>query len=194
MTAPQVIAALRPLVEWFEARGVPYRVGGSLASSVHGVARSTLDVDLVAELPEPLVVLFARDLRDSYYLDEETIRDAVRRRSSFNLVHFASMVKVDVFLPKHADYDLTAFERFRREPLDAERPGERFYFVSPEDIVLRKLAWYRAGGESSERQWSDVLGVLRVQAPELDLEYLERWASELGVEDLLARARGEAND
>ena len=193
MTAPEVLAALRPLVEWFDARGVPYRIGGSVASSVHGVARSTLDVDLVADLPETLASLFAADLGSSYYVDEPSVREAIRRRGWFNLVHFASMVKLDVFLPKREEYDRAAFDRFRREPLDPSFPRERFLVVSPEDIVLRKLLWYRAGGESSERQWSDVRGVLSVQRDHMDIEYLEHWARRVGVEDLLERARSEAD-
>jgi hypothetical protein len=192
MTAPEVVSALRPVVAWMDAHGVPHRIGGSLASSVHGVARSTLDVDLVVELPESLAPLLAAELSGDYYVDEDSIREAVRRRASFNLVHLATMVKVDVFIPKAADYDLVAFGRFRREPLDATRPEESFLIVTPEDIVLRKLLWYEAGGRVSERQWNDVRGVLSVQGEALDREYLDLWAGRLGLTELLAQVRAEA--
>lgn len=193
MTAPEVVAALRPFVAWMDARGVPHRIGGSLASSVHGVARSTLDVDIVADLPGALARLLVLELGSEYYADEESIRDAVRLRSSFNLVHFATMVKVDVFLPKTGDYDRAAFQRFRREPLDEHSPQERFTIVTAEDIVLRKLLGYEAGGRVSERQWNDVRGVLSVQGEDLDRAYLDAWARWLGIAELLDRARADAD-
>ena len=192
MTPPEIAAALRPVVAWLDGHGVRYRIGGSLASSVHGVARSTLDVDLVADVPGELAGELAADLGGRYYVDEELVREAVRRRSSFNLVHLATMVKVDVFLPGDADYDRTAFERARLEPLLEAAPDERLPFSTPEDIVLRKLLWYRDGGEVSERQWADVRGVLQVQRGALDEAYLELWSSRLAIADLLARARSEA--
>ncbi len=119
------------------------------------------------------------------------IQDAIARRSCFNLIHLANSFKIDVFAVKNRPYDLVALDRIQKKRV-AENPSLELFLASPEDIVLAKLEWYRLGDEVSERQWHDVLGVLRVQADSLDRSYLEKWAAELGVADLLAKARKEA--
>jgi hypothetical protein len=154
------------------------------------VARSTLDVDVVADLAEEHVAPFVAALRDDYYVEEGAVREAVRRRSCANVIHLATMLKVDVFVAKREPFDRSALARARPAPLIAG--GPELPLASPEDVVLHKLRWFRMGGEVAGRQWSDVLGVLRVQGGALDAGYLDRWAVALGVVDLLARARGEA--
>jgi len=192
LTGPDVFEALSPVVRALERAGVDYLVGGSVASSTYGVARSTLDVDLVARLAERHVAGLAAALQGAYYLDEEAIRDAVRRHGSFNLIHLATAFKVDVFVLKAGGYDQEAFSRRRLDSLGGDDGGPTFFFATAEDVVLRKLAWYRLGGEVSERHWNDVLGVLRVQRDVLDRDYLNRWGGELKVAALLARAWAEA--
>lgn len=188
MIAPDVLAAMVPIVAAFDEIGVPYYIGGSVASSVYGMARATLDVDLVADLRLEQVHRLVLLLQGAYYIDEEMIQEAIRHRSSFNLIHLETMVKVDVFLLKARPYDRQALQRARRDTLE-EIPGAReFYLAAPEDVILNKLAWYRLGGSVSERQWNDVLGVIKVQAQALDFAYLWRWAGELGLTDLLHRA------
>ena len=123
------------------------------------------------------------------YIDADMIHDAIRRRSSFNLVHLATMMKVDVFIVKARPFDRVAFARVTTAPLDANERS--FPLTTAEDIVLHKLEWFVLGGGMSERQWHDILGVLQVQA-NLDRAYLDRWATDLGVADLLARAFREA--
>lgn len=183
-------AALAPVADALEALGVTYRVGGSVASSVLGVGRSTFDIDLVAALSEHHVDPLVARLGDAYYIDADMIRDAIRRRASFNLIHLATMMKVDVFLPKARDFDRAAFARVIQAPLDA---GARPYpLTTAEDIVLHKLEWFCLGGGVSERQWQDVLGVIRVQGTALDWGYLERWAEALALREVLARARRDA--
>lgn len=184
-------AALAPVADALEALGVEYRVGGSVASSALGVGRSTLDIDLVAALPARHVDAFVQHLGDAYYVDGDMIRDAIRRRSSFNVIHLATMMKIDVFILKERAFDLEAFARVTCSPLD-ENHDRVFPLTTAEDIILHKLEWFRLGGGVSERQWEDVLGVFRIQGGALDLGYLDRWARELGVDDLLARARTEA--
>jgi hypothetical protein len=120
------------------------------------------------------------------------IRDAIRRRDAFNVIHLATMLKVDVFVSKLDTYDVTAFARCVRRPLDVAPDARMFDITSPEDIILRKLEWYRLGGAVSERQWGDVVGVLRIQRDALDMVYVRRWATELHLADLLDRALGEA--
>jgi len=189
---PDLLAALSPVVDALEALGVAYHLGGSVASSAHGMPRSTVDVDLVAELALRHVAGLVERLRDAYYVEPDAVRRAIATRSSFNVIHLATMLKVDVFVPQGRPYDREAARRAAPHPLE-EAPGARaFRVASPEDVILTKLEWYRAGGEVSERQWHDVLGVLRVKGQALDVAYLERWAHELGIGDLLGRAQAEA--
>lgn len=171
--------------------GVRYAIGGSLSSAVHGVMRATMDADLIADLRLEHVEPLERVLRDSFYADAEMMRDAVRRHSSFNVIHLETTFKVDVFVAKPRAFDRAQLAR-RQLHLLSEEPERRAYITSSEDIVLAKLEWYRAGGEISERQWRDVLGVLRVQAERLDRAYLQEMAAELRVSDLLSRAMQEA--
>jgi hypothetical protein len=190
MLSEQIEVTLQ-VVEILEELGVPYAIGGSFASAVHGVMRATMDADLVADLhlehAEPLV----EALGDAFYADLETIRQAIRRHSSFNLIHFETMFKVDVFVAKPRAFDRAQLARRERQLL-SERPERHAYVASAEDIVLSKLERYRMSDEISDRQWRDVLGVLKVQLGRLDLDYLRRMAQELGVADLLRRALDEA--
>lgn len=194
MSAPDLLAALEPVVDVLDRLGVRYQVSGSVASSAYGMARATMDVDLVADLGETDVDALVGALQNDYFVAAEAAREAVVRRSSFNLIHQATMLKVDVFLPQNRPYDVVALRRGRSETL-VDEPGARtFRIAAPEDVVLAKLSWYRLGGEVSETQWADVIGVLRVQHEALDFAYLEEWASQLEIDDLLARAMATAAD
>ncbi len=185
------VPVLQPVIHAFNALGVPFQVGGSLASSAWGLPRSTQDADLVADLQIQHVDQFVARLQDSYYIDASIIRDAIAKQSSFNLLHLATMLKVDVFILKRSAFDEAAFQRARPQWLD-DPQSEQVLFTSPEDIILHKLVWYQLSGEVSERQWLDVLGVLKVQAEDLDAAYLREWAARLGVAELRARAWQEA--
>ena len=187
-SSDDVLAALEPVVTALEELGVRYRVGGSVASSALGVPRSTLDVDLACELRLADVDALVARLAPTYYVDADVVRDAVRRQSSFNAVHLATMLKVDVFIRKDRPFEDAAFERSTRKPLATAVGAREFDFTTAEDIILHKLEWYRLGGEASERQWSDVRGVIAVQREALDHGYLRRWARDLQVSDLLDRA------
>jgi len=189
-TQSELWDALLPVVEALVALEVPYYVGGSIASSVTGVARATLDADLVAALrpehAEPLAAL----LLPHYYMDVEMMQSAVRRYSSFNVIHLVTMFKVDIFVPQDTPF---ARENMRRRvALEVPEIGRTLYICAPEDIVLHKLLWYAAGSGISDRQWYDLQGVLRLQAYGLDLAYLRYWATVLGVGELLHRALDEA--
>lgn len=182
-----VTVTLRVAAE-LERLRIDYFVGGSVASSVHGRPRTTDDVDVVAAIPGPQVDAFVRALEKEFFIDADMIRDAIRRRASFNIIHLATMLKVDIFVLGNEDFATEEMRRRRAVPLrDAS-----VWFSSPEDIVLEKLDWYRKGEGISERQWRDVLGVLAVQGARLDLTYLRRWASRRGLSDLLERALAEA--
>ncbi|MCK6527564.1 hypothetical protein L6R50_08360 [Myxococcota bacterium] len=169
----------------FDALGVPWVVGGSVASSLRGVPRSTQDVDIVADLRGLHVGPFVAALEDRFYVDAGAVRDAVVRRSSFNLIHLGTMTKVDVFTTKPDP--MSRSEMGRRQRYEAE-PGVILPVASPEDVVLQKLDGFRKGGGVSERQWRDVLGVLQVGGPGLDHDYMRRLAGEVGLADLLEDA------
>jgi hypothetical protein len=190
MNMPDILAATTPVVEALEQLGVPYHIGGSVASSLNGIPRLTIDVDIVANLKLKHVRPLIRLLEADYYVDEDAVRDAIQRRSSFNIIHLASILKVDVFIPKSRLFDQEELHRTRLQTLiEGSRP---FYVASPEGTILNKLEWYRMGGEVSDRQWNDILGVLKVQGTNLDMAYLHRWAAALQVTDLLERALVDA--
>ena len=192
MTAPDLLAALLPVIEALDVLGVGYYVGGSVASSIHGVPRASIDADVIAELRPEHVAPLATRLGALYYLDEGRMRDSVSRRLSFNVIHLATMFKIDVFVSKGRPFDVEASSRARLQALGESPEARQARVASAEDTLLAKLEWYRRGGESSERQWSDVLGLLRVRAGQLDRAYLAHWAKALGVADLLERASGQA--
>lgn len=186
-----VTAALQPVVEALERLGIAYHVGGSVASSVHGSPRATNDVDLVVDLRLEHVGPLCASLGADYYAPAELLREAVVHASTANLIHLATGYKVDFFVCRRDEYGRGSLRRFLDRPLG---PGQRsFHIATAEDIVLRKLEWYRDGGEVSDRPWSDVLGVLRARGPQLDRSYLDRWAQHLGITPLLARAMRESN-
>jgi hypothetical protein len=175
----------------FEELQIRYLIGGSVASSIQGFSRATADVDIVADLhPEHVAPLYAA-LKDDFYADDQAMRRAVSLRRMFNLIHSDTFFKVDIYIPQNDEFSRQQLKRARREAL---LPGEAggAYIASPEDTVLTKLRWYRRGGGVSERQLTDVLGVLKVQGQRLDLEYLRGWADTLGVLDLLERLVKEA--
>lgn len=187
------ILVVAQIVRAFDTLGVEYVVGGSLASSVYGIPRATQDVDLVAEMNAAHAEPLARLLNGDFYVDVDMILDAVRRRASFNVIHLATMFKADVFVMKGDSWSREEMQRARSEALEGSQGPVTIRFASPEDTLLHKLVWYRLGNEISDRQWGDILGVIKVQGSLLDDEYLDRWAAALDVADLLARARSQGS-
>ena len=192
MTPPDPVVLALILARILERLGVRYCIGGSVASSVYGEVRTTLDVDVVADLdPEHIDSLVAA-VESDFHVVDEAIHRAVRERSSFNLIHEETLVKADVYVPPDDPTHREQLVRSRRVALRSE-PGSEVELASPEDVVIHKLRWYEMGGRVSDRQWRYVLGVLKVQCESLDLAYLKRAAATLGLSELLARARSESS-
>lgn len=175
-----------------EELGVSYLIGGSVASIIHGIPRLTQDVDLVADIREEQVPELVSAFEEDFYIDEQAVRRAVRTCASFNMIYLDKMYKVDVFIPKGDTWSKEGMQRRQLKPLLADEDSTARYISNPETTVLQKLLWFKKGGGISEKQWDDILGVLKVQSDSLDYEYLRRWASELGVADLLSKALADA--
>jgi hypothetical protein len=179
--------ALLAVATAIERLDVPFFIAGSFASNVYGFYRATADADLVADLKirhvEPLVAA----LSNRFYITLPAVQQAVMNRSSFNVIDLGTSMKVDIFAMKRGLFQIKEMQRRVRHTLTPDGATET-WLATPEDTILAKLDWYRLGGGVSDRQWGDVLGVMKVQAKNLDLAYLGHWAAELRLGDLLARA------
>lgn len=173
-----------------ESLGIPYLISGSLASTLYGMIRTTQDSDIVAEMRIEHLQPFVSALQGEFYLDDEMIAESIQRHTSFNIIHRETMFKVDVFIPHPRPFLHSQLIRSQKQTFFFETEVSA-KFASPEDTILAKLEWYRLGGEVSERQWRDVLGVLKTRAGTLDLSYLRKWADELEVNHLLERVLKE---
>ena len=191
MKPPGIIEITLKVIDIFEKLGIRYNIGGSLASSAFGIPRATMDIDIVADIKHEDIPLLQEYLKKEFYADMDMIREAVRRKSSFNIIHLESLYKVDIFILQEHPFDLQALARRVQKKVSEDNPQEPF-FSTPEDIILNKLKWYQDGGGVSDRQWNDILGVLKVQGKNLDMPHLSEWAEKLNLSALLARAIEEA--
>jgi hypothetical protein len=180
-TVNETEKALQRLVSVFQQLKISYRIVGSVASSAQGMMRATLDVDMVAALESGHIPQLTSRLKNHYHVDEELAGEAIRRGSSFNLIHLETMIKIDIFILGKRPYDQVSFGRERLETLD----GLTLSFKTPEDVILGKLEWFVQTDKTSERQWQDVIGLMKVQGDALDVEYMRTWAAELSVLELL---------
>ena len=185
---------LTPLIDVLDRLGVAWYVGGSVASTIHGRFRATNDVDVVADLREEHAGALRAALEADHYVDEDSIRDAVRRESSFNLVHYGTGLKIDVFVTADSEYAAAVRARRVSESIGDAGSTRRLWVASAEDTILAKLDWYRRGGETSQRQWRDVRGVIELRGTVLDVKYLRRWAAVLRIDGLLERALVEGRE
>lgn len=181
---PEAFEACLPLIRVFEELRVDYLIGGSIASSFHGTPRSTMDVDLVADLRPAHAPLLVHGLGEDFYADLERISSAIVQRRSFNVIYQPTMFKVDVFVLKNEPFAKQEMQRRLRVDLGLGSPIE---LATAEDTLLQKLIWYRLGNEVSDRQWNDIVGIARVQGDRLDHDYLRTWAQRLELTPLLDR-------
>jgi hypothetical protein len=173
--------------------GIPYVIGGSLASTLVGEPRSTADVDIAVELSAAMIEPLVDEVSADFYVPESAVAAAVAARSSFNLIDRRSALKVGVFVLGEDLLDRRQLERRRSVPFPVD-PPQAVWVTSTEDVVLRKLRWFDDGGQVSDRQWRDILGVLRTQSSRVDDVYLDSTAEQAGLADLLERARQDARD
>lgn len=180
-------AVLSLVASVLEQQGITYVLVGSLASSMHGMYRSTADIDLLADVKAEQVLPLLKTLQDSFYVDENAVREAIARKESFNAIHFDSVFKVDIFIPKGDAFSRKQLER--RELRKLSSTGDQMVYVATvEDTILAKLRWYHSGGRTSNTQWNDVVGMIGSSATRLDQNYLREWAETLEVSDLLGEA------
>ncbi len=183
----------RKIATLLETLDIPYYIGGSVASSLQGEIRYTEDLDLVINIQSSQVQSVLNAFSEDFYISEIAVEDAMRgRTSSFNVIELETTEKADMFVMRKDAFALSKMER-RQLYVPIDRPqSDGIYLCSPEDTVLQKLVWYRMTKNESQRQWRDVLGVLKLQGDRLDFEYLQKWALELELSDLLATACTES--
>jgi hypothetical protein len=183
------------LLEVFDRLEIRYMAGGSAASSVHGVWRTTGDIDIVAQIRPEDIEPLVDELQQDFYIDAGQIRAAIDRGRSFNVIHLPSSFKFDIFPLTSDRYQQVQFGRRRFEKAKVfDTETIELAVAAAEDVILSKLRWYRLGGETSDQQWNDVLGVISVQGERLDLAYLHEWARYLKVDDLLEQALSERHE
>jgi hypothetical protein len=181
-----IIQTLTAFVSVLEKLGIEFQIVGSVASSAYGAARSTRDIDMVCALDATKVETLVSSLKSEFYIDKDTVLEAIQNKSSFNVLHLKTMFKIDVFVLNNQSYDLESFKRKKLE-IFSDSPVLKVFISSPEDVIISKLNWYRMGNESSERQWNDVQTLYQVQRENLDFNYLDTWCEKLRLSDLWKR-------
>ena len=191
MDSPQELKIIRKLTDLLDQLNIVYAIGGSIASSVYGVVRFTQDADITVSPFSSVADELYEMLKDDFYVSKQAMYHALESRGSFNIIDFETSFKIDIFVQADDDFEKQMLARSRKINL-GDLLDKALSFISPEDIILLKLKWYSQGGRASERQWSDILGILAVQRERLDLEYLTRWAVRLGLKDLLEKAMAQS--
>jgi predicted nucleotidyltransferase len=186
-------SVLSQVTATLQQEGIRYVLVGSFASSIHGMYRSTADIDILAEIKTEHVRPLFQALQKSFYVDEQVMREAIAQRRSFNAIHFDSVFKVDFFIANSDDFALVQLDRRELRSISPVT-GETVYVATAEDTILAKLRWYRSGNETSNTQWNDVLGILATSKRNLDINYVRAWSEKFGLNDLLEKALAEVQE
>ncbi len=178
-------------IDVLDALGIPYAIGGSIASSAYGLMRFTQDADITVRPFASVAREFHDRIKNEFYISEQAMQQALTTFGCFNVIHFETSFKIDLFIQGPSEFEQQLLARRKKVQLTEGGRKER-YVIAPEDIILLKLRWFRETDGTSERQWDDVMGVLAVRGETLDHEYLTRWAERFGLQELLNRALVEA--
>ncbi|HAL45562.1 MAG: hypothetical protein A2Y12_07160 [Planctomycetes bacterium GWF2_42_9] len=190
MSTPQQTEVLKILADVFDELNIRYAIGGSIASSIFGTPRFTQDADITAQISIQAAESLYEKLSSFFYISKETMHQAINTKSSFNIIHLDTVFKIDIFIPNN-EFENKLISRSHKNKID-ESIAKEFSLVSPEDVILLKLKWYKMADCVSDRQWSDVKGVLGVQKDSLDYQYLKLWAEKLGLTALLEKVIAES--
>lgn len=174
----------------FEALGIPYLIGGSVASTMHGEPRGTLDVDFAVHMDPSIADALVMEMESDFFVDVSAVREAAAAKRMFNMIHNRNFLKVDVHVRAATGHSAEEMSRARLLPLSDEGAAR---IATPEDTLLRKLWWYRIGDHVSDRQWRDAKGIVTALEGKLDQDYLMRWADNLEVADLLERVLSDGS-
>jgi hypothetical protein len=189
----EAVLIAQKIADVFDQLGIAYFIGGSFASTIHGLPRATRDVDFIADIKAEHVDAFVAALEAEFYLDAKTIHSAITHQRSFNVIHLDTIFKADVFVLAASPWAQNQLQRRELKPISSEGISPAVWTCTAEDIVLQKLLWFEKGGKVSRQQWDDILGVLKVNAATLDFEYLRQWSDELGIAPLRQEALAEAD-
>ncbi|HJT56877.1 MAG TPA: hypothetical protein VJ761_10300 [Ktedonobacteraceae bacterium] len=191
-----LVTAMLPALKIFDELGIPSYLGGSVASSLHGMQQLAQDIDLIADLPEHQLPALLALLGHHYVLDIDMARQAMQERASFPLIHLDSLMKIDVILPRAGTFDTAMSQLAALYTLDERYPP--FKVASAYEMILFKLQRYqhdersRSDGMRDDAEWNDLMGMLKVQGPDLDLMLLEQWAETLDAGNTWQRALTDA--
>jgi hypothetical protein len=176
------LEVLKVVTERLNRTNIPYMVSGSMAANYYTVPRMTRDIDIVVELKETDIDKFIDLFAGDFYVDKEMIKKEVCRRGMFNLIHSQFVIKIDFIVKESSPYQDTAFSR-KREVSIKSSP---VWFISPEDLIISKLNW--AKDSHSEIQMKDVRNLMET-VDNLDLKYIDKWISQLGLEKIYTEAK-----
>jgi hypothetical protein len=186
------IAIAYKIIDKLNFLNIPYYIGGSVASSLQGEVRFTEDIDLVIYLESSQVEIFIQTFSADFYVSDIAVKDAIRGiSSSFNLIDFQSLEKADIFISRNDDFSISRMNR-RQLYIPEDKSERAFYISTPEDTILQKLVWMKISQNESQKQWRDILGVIKIQQERLDLAYLEQWSAYLHVSEQLRQAMQES--
>lgn len=168
---------LERLATTLESLRIPYLITGSMATIAYGEPRFTNAIDVVVRLASHQIdELCSAFPAEDFYISREAVADAVARHTQFNILHPTSGLKIDVMVADDSEFNQTRFSRARSLRVAADRDVT---FASPEDVIIKKLVFYREGG--SEKHLRDISGVLKIMDAEIDRAYIERWVQRLGL-------------
>jgi hypothetical protein len=177
--------ALQLVLARLDECGIPYMITGSFASNMQGVPRATQDADVIIEANHKSLGQFIESLGTDFYASPEAAKEALQIEGIFNIIHLDTGFKVDLIIRKSRPFSQTEFSRRQK----VNFLGQTRWFATAEDIILAKLEWAKTG--QSERQFTDALNVAKIRRNDLNWPYLQRWAADLGVMDLLERLHNE---